>query len=253
MKNLKSVIVECRAYIDTVADFFVETTGRLEDTPDVVTQFIENKSVKMLLKEFLFEFEKESFKSDYDLMQFVKARSRYFEDMQANTMNRLNKVIGSTNGEQRTQYKDQQKRFIDYFFHNYNLLDLITARLTDSPLPKHLQFVAATKLEIRPFPELLTDNYSKDDLDRLLIHLRMKDSKGNNIWPQKMKSALYGIIKALDIKNYLIKTTQQERMASLSIYLGLKLTRVKEGYSKVQTETKEKAISFLNQVVKPVK
>jgi hypothetical protein len=103
---------------------------------------------------------------------------------------------------------------------------------------------------IRPFPDLLAGNYTKSDLDRLLVHLRMRDNKGKNIWPQGKKAGLYGVIDALELKSYLIETTGKERMSSLSNYLGLKDSRVKDGYAKIQTDIKHKAISFLNQSVK---
>lgn len=107
-----------------------------------------------------------------------------------------------------------------------------------------------SKQVVRTFPELLVNNYSKTDLDCLLIHLRMQNREKQNIWPQTKKAGLYGVIDALILKNYLIETTRKESISSLSIYLGLENTRVKDGYSKIQTEIKQKAISFLNQPVK---
>jgi hypothetical protein len=111
----------------------------------------------------------------------------------------------------------------------------------------------STQSKIFTFPELLAGKFSKDDLDNLLIHLHMKDHAGQNIWPQGKKSALYGVINALVLKNFLIQTPRKVQMASLSTYLGLSQTRVKEGYSRIQIQTKEKAISYLNKSIKSEK
>ncbi|MBO0938203.1 hypothetical protein J2I47_16745 [Fibrella sp. HMF5335] len=103
---------------------------------------------------------------------------------------------------------------------------------------------------IRLFSDLLAGSFTKKELDNLLIHVRMKDQlTGKNIWPQKYKSAIWGIIDALDAKNHLIKTTRTEFGKSLGDYIGLGSTRVKDGHSTIQDVIKKKALSYLNQPV----
>lgn len=106
---------------------------------------------------------------------------------------------------------------------------------------------------IRPFPDLLAGSFTDKELNKLLIHVRMKDATGKNIWPQKYKSAIWGIIDALNAKNHLIKTTRIEYGKSLGAHLGLGNTRVKDGHSTIQDDMKKIALSFLNQLVSSTK
>ena len=135
-------------------------------------------------------------------------------------------------------------------FYNWVVTNLHYQSKTITKPTEQLVKTKNVKAEVRFFAKLLADGYTVQDLDRLLIHLRMKKSNGENIWPLGMKAALYGVVDALIKKNHLIRVTQIESHISLSKYLGLPETRVKKGYSEIETEIKEKAISFLNQPIK---
>jgi hypothetical protein len=103
---------------------------------------------------------------------------------------------------------------------------------------------------LRAFPELLADGYTEKDLCSLLVHIQMKKIDGQSIWSQNKKAGLWGVIDALEFKKLIIKTSRIELMASLSNYLGLKDSRIKDGYSSIQSKIKEKSLSFLNQQYK---
>lgn len=102
--------------------------------------------------------------------------------------------------------------------------------------------------EIRSFPDLLTNNFSTIDLEKLLVHLKMRDGQGKNIWPQGKKSAIHGIIGALKEKTKLLDTTYVEFETSLGLYLGLGTSRTNTT-SNIAKNCTKKALSFLNQTV----
>lgn len=151
-------------------------------------------------------------------------------------------VADIENREKHTKWVEEQKR-------KTAARSFTTEKTIISPAQQATPRTA--KKVVRPFLQLLTDSFSEKELERLLVHLRMKNNSGENIWPHEKRSGLHGLLDALNSKKKTIKTSRAELMASLSTYLGFENTRVKNGYSAIQADVQKDAISFLNQPVNP--
>ncbi|GAB4017145.1 hypothetical protein [Spirosoma koreense] len=140
MFDIKSVMAECRAYIDTIADYQIEVTGKRIATADAITEYISKASIKVLLIEFLFACKDEISKGELHLLRHLRSRREYFQAIQGHNISQLNEMISHNSGEEKARFEDQKQRLFNFYHHNYTLIDLITARLTDIPLNEYLQF-----------------------------------------------------------------------------------------------------------------
>lgn len=161
----------------------------------------------------------------------------------------LHKRLGEIESDLTETYPDGKKKRITNSrkialvewrkYHDYLLVEIETIKgvNTSQPKPTPLQF-----------PDLLINNFTKEDLDKLLIFLDVKNKDGINIWPTRKKSGLYGVIEALSDKGYLKVTNKSDSIKSLCNYVGLSQARAKEGYSTIQKKIHQRAVSFLNRI-----
>ena len=102
------------------------------------------------------------------------------------------------------------------------------------------------KRKIVPFSDLLVD-FTKEDLDLLLMHLKFKNEQGETKLPEKKKSALHGLLKVLTYEGIVKDASRNKLYNSLCEYLCMKPTDVKYGLgSKAEKSAENRANSYLN-------
>ncbi|SFE03936.1 hypothetical protein [Spirosoma endophyticum] len=102
------------------------------------------------------------------------------------------------------------------------------------------------KIDNVPFSDLLI-NFSIEDLDALLVHLKIKDTNGNTTLLNGKKANLHEVITALEGFDLLKEVTRKKKYNSLCLYLGMTLTRTKNGHLTAKNTTRAKAVTYLKQ------
>jgi hypothetical protein len=137
--DLTKVMNECRAYIDAIDDYQIDVSGKRVITPDKIIEYGSRENIKVLLIEFLYECKEEATKGERHLIQFLRSKRNYWQATQAQTIGQLNEIISRKTENEKVRFENQHKQFLDFFHHNYTLIDLIIARLTGLPLGDFLQ------------------------------------------------------------------------------------------------------------------
>lgn len=76
-------MAECRAYVNAIDDYQIETVGAKIVGQDTIIALGTREGVKSLLTEFLFRCEDEALKGKSDLLQFLRAKCNYRQAAQA--------------------------------------------------------------------------------------------------------------------------------------------------------------------------
>lgn len=99
-----------------------------------------------------------------------------------------------------------------------------------------------------PFTELLID-FTKVELDALLVHVKLINEQGETILLEGKKSAIHGLLNGLP-GNKIKDSSRDKLYRSLCQYLGMKITDVKRGYnSQAQNDAERLTISYMRKVV----
>jgi hypothetical protein len=94
------------------------------------------------------------------------------------------------------------------------------------------------------FVDKLKNGFTEEDLNKLLVHLLMKDREGNTL--DFKRYLLHPVIDALVSKDYFEKGSREKDQKSLSKFLGLPETRIKSGYgNQSEAATRTKAVAYL--------
>ena len=98
------------------------------------------------------------------------------------------------------------------------------------------------------FIDLLTNGFTKENLDGLLRHMLIKNEQGETLTFKKY--LLHSVINALQKEEFLTKSNQERDQKSLSVYLGLAPTRIKATEGKKLQPAQIKAMAYLTRLKK---
>lgn len=94
------------------------------------------------------------------------------------------------------------------------------------------------------FTDKLINGFTENDLNKLLIHLKIKNSEGETL--EFKKYLMHSVIDALTEYGFFTPKYKVKGQKALSKFLGLKVTRIKEGYGgKEESTAKNKALAYL--------